>query len=521
VQDIQITLPLGTVLQGRYEVTDLLGRGGFGAVYLVKDQRVRGNLFAIKELIDPDQKERTRFTFEGEVLKRLDHPSLPRVYRVFEDASNNRAYILMDYIGGLNLEILRQQQKSKRFPLVYVMRVMAPIVAAVSYLHDQQPPIIHRDVKPANIIVPTDGEETVLVDFGIAKEYDKDATTTAVRRCSPGYGAPEQYARGTNPGTDVYGLAATFYALLTGIIPADALHRMTHLSSKHIDPLEPIEQLVPDIPHHVSDAIQHALAVDSKDRFASVEEFWQALNTQSSQPVSNASAVPQVSTAQPLEGMATVIVPVRGISARTKKRTAVALLFLSLALFALVIGIAFSNHLLFSIRLPGTLLPAATPDPAVHHAAITPSQPRATATSTAAGTTYPALMGMYHGSLTNQSMNPPVTASMTLSTVKQSGAKISGFLAVGSELSGNGNFAGNVTQDKKVQFLVAADNNNLPLFFSGTINTDGSMSGQYCSYKNGQCDANGGGHGIWNISPDAPASSSSLRPASFLDRHYI
>jgi serine/threonine protein kinase len=172
VQDLHVTLPSGTVLQSRYEVKDLLGRGGFGAVYLVKDQRVRGNLFALKELVDPDQKERARFTFEGEVLKRLDHPSLPRVYRVFEDASNHRAYMLMDYIEGPNLEILRQRQPEKRFPFAQVMRIMAPIVAAVSYLHQLTPPIIHRDIKPPNIIVPTDGEEAVLVDFGIAKEYD-------------------------------------------------------------------------------------------------------------------------------------------------------------------------------------------------------------------------------------------------------------------------------------------------------------------------------------------------------------
>ena len=76
---------MGTVVGNRYTVEELLGKGGFGAVYLVRDQRVRGNLFALKEVIDADKKERLRFAFEGEVLKRLDHPALPRVYRVFDD----------------------------------------------------------------------------------------------------------------------------------------------------------------------------------------------------------------------------------------------------------------------------------------------------------------------------------------------------------------------------------------------------------------------------------------------------
>src|SRR5205823_3120379 len=169
---------------------------------------------------------------------------------------NNRAYMLMDYIEGPNLETLRQQQAEKRFPLPRVMSILAPVIDALAYLHHQNPPIIHRDVKPANIIVPTDVDHTVLVDFGIAKEYDPDSTTTAVRRCSPGYGAPEQYSRGTNTRTDIYGLGATFYCLLTGFVPEDAFYRMTQLGSKGTDPLEPLQELVPEIPQAVSDTIQ-------------------------------------------------------------------------------------------------------------------------------------------------------------------------------------------------------------------------------------------------------------------------
>ncbi|MFL5662020.1 MAG: serine/threonine protein kinase, partial [Ktedonobacteraceae bacterium] len=278
MQEVQSTLSIGTVLRDRYVVEDLLGKGGFGAVYLVRDKRVKGNLFALKEMIDSSKQERARFAFECQVLTRLDSPALPRVYRVFEDDKNNRAYMLMDYIEGPNLETLRQKQPDRRFSLSKVMSMMAPIINAVEYLHHQQPPIIHRDIKPANIIVPNTGDTAVLVDFGIAKEFDPDSTTTAVRRCSPGYGAPEQYSRGTNTRTDIYGLGATFYTLLTGFVPEDAFYRMTQMGSRGIDPLEPVNKLVPTIPLPVAEAIHKAMSINVADRYASVEQFWQALN---------------------------------------------------------------------------------------------------------------------------------------------------------------------------------------------------------------------------------------------------
>ena len=255
MQDVYLTLPVGTLIRGRYVIEGLLGKGGYGSVYLVKDKRVKGNLFALKELVESSKQERDRFTFECEVLRRLDHPSLPHVYRTFSNDADLRAYMLMDFIDGPNLEVLRKQQHDNRFSLSQALIIMKPIMDALSYLHNQQPPIIHRDIKPANIIVPKSGDEAMLVDFGIAKEYEPDSTTTTVRRCSPGYGAPEQYSSGTNNRTDIYGLGATFYVLLSGIVPADAFNRMIRLGSKESDTLEPLTDLVPDLPTSVADAI--------------------------------------------------------------------------------------------------------------------------------------------------------------------------------------------------------------------------------------------------------------------------
>ena len=277
MQDVQSFHSAGSIIQDHFVVEQLLGKGGFSAVYLVRDKQDGDKQYALKELTDTDRQEKNKFAFECKVLKRLDHPALPHVHQVTENDA--RTYMLMDYIEGPNLEVLRRQQPNKRFPLTQVLTLLAPIVNALSYLHSQEPPIIHRDIKPANIIVPTVSEQSMLVDFGIAKEYTSDSTTTAVRHCSPGYGAPEQYTVGTDLRTDVYGLAATIYTLLTGVTPVDSLQRATKIAGKSGDPLVPIQDYVPSLPNYVADAIHRAMSINGNARFATVKAFWQALQT--------------------------------------------------------------------------------------------------------------------------------------------------------------------------------------------------------------------------------------------------
>src|SRR5579872_2570168 len=202
----------------QYVVERVLGKGEFGAVYLVRERSQSQRVFALKEVINPNIEESERFTFEAEVLKRLHHPALPRVYRVFENANLKRVYLLMDYIEGENLADLQKEQPGKYFSLPVALDLMAPIIDALIYLHAKKPPIVHRDIKPANIILPISGE-AMLVDFGSAKEYVPNTNTTMIGHRSPGYAAPEQYRKGTSPATDVYGLGATLYALLTGVTP--------------------------------------------------------------------------------------------------------------------------------------------------------------------------------------------------------------------------------------------------------------------------------------------------------------
>jgi len=513
VQDIQMTLPIGTILRDRYVVEELLGKGGFGAVYLVRDLRVRQNLFALKELIDSSKLEREHFTFEGEILKRADHPALPRIYRVFDDEKSGRAYILMDYIEGSNLEKLRQQQPEKHFSLSQVLFLIAPIIDAVSYLHQQHPPIVHRDIKPSNIIVPKTGDGTVLVDFGIAKEYDPDSTTTAIRRASPGYGAPEQYTRGTNTRTDIYGLGATIYALLTGLIPADAFHRMAQMGSTGVDPLEPVNRLVPSIPQPVSDAISWALAMRSEDRFSTVEEFWQALNAFPSSafladrrqvaPV----IIPPIPAPAPVSARDTTVGAFQQEQPRRSGKPGLVLLLLAALLIGAGIAAGFfaytSSH---SAANTPTSTPAhPTPKP-THHPKATPTlQPTIASTPTTVPPAFPGVAGVHNGTIHNTTGG--LTATMSLS-IQQSGGTISGNFKVDSPLQGSGPFTGKVTTSDRIQFIVHSNQVPAPLYFWGTVQADGSMQGNYCSLDStNQCNPNAGGAGNWNA---GPATTSAL-----------
>ncbi len=335
-QQQQIMFPKGATIRGpageHYAVEGLLGKGGIGAVYLVRDRLVKENLFALKEVIDPDKRDRERFVFEGEILKRLDHRALPRVYRVFEHNKLKRVYMLMDYVEGKNLESLRQEQPGWRFSLPLVLALMAPIVEALIYLHQQEPPIVHRDIKPANIIVPIKAEEAMLVDFGSAKEYVADKTTTISHR-SPGYAAPEQYGSGTSARTDIYGLGATFYALLTGVVPVDAISRVIRSKGKGADPLKSAHLLESTIPTAVAQALQRAMSISSDDRFETIEEFWHELNTYATEQEVQLPQVTSADTPQPLP------------EAHSSSKGAALISMYFALLLTIILGIGFLSHL--------------------------------------------------------------------------------------------------------------------------------------------------------------------------------
>jgi serine/threonine protein kinase len=506
MQEMRATLPPGSIVGNRYQIEALLGKGGFGAVYLVHDLWVQRNVFALKEIIDLDQRRLRHFALEAEFLKRADHPSLPRVYRIFDDPVQHRAYMLMDYIEGVNLERLRRERPGQRLPLEEVLRLMQPVVEAVAYLHTQQPPIVHRDIKPSNIIAAVSAGPTVLVDLGIAKEFDQDATTTAIRHASPGYGAPEQYSAGTNPRTDIYGLGATLYALLTGTVPADAFFRLTqHLSREH-DPLLPVQQLVPALPDGVAAAIERALALENEQRFAAVEDFWQAL---CARPLDTETQRTRVQSASSVRLVRNGQAEAQHTLATRRRWTALCLLLL------FVFAVSITSALLLFPGLRGqqsrspTMLPVSQ---SATHTTSTPAvqparSPRVTQTPLLPATATPPpvvvqLASTYRGTIHDS--DGDIDASLSLEGIVQQQQHVRGNFIVSLPLSGSGPFTGVLGAKQRLQFTVHSAQVRAPLYFSGTVEPGGGISGTYCSLDSaGQCSPDAGGYGDWSVQPDS------------------
>jgi serine/threonine protein kinase len=276
MHDIVSTLQVGHSLRGQYTVIEVLGQGASGAVYLVKEEQDSHKRFVLKEVIHAHRKERNVFSFDAAALKRLYHPALPDIYKLFSDDKIDGFYILMDYVEGSNLEEVRQLMPGERFSLHTTLTLLSPIMDATSYLHRQQPHLVHGDIKPSNIIASLAGSATPtkLVDFGGADNSFTDIPTV---QNTLNYRAPEQFGKRASRRTDVYGLGATFYTLLTGTVPIPAPDRLAHIEQGEPDPLLPANTINPFVHTVVAEAITCAMSLSRKDRYASVEHFREAL----------------------------------------------------------------------------------------------------------------------------------------------------------------------------------------------------------------------------------------------------
>lgn len=487
----------GTLLGGRYRVEDILGRGGSSTVYRVRDvQRTEQDVhhpayFALKVLHDTDTREYLRFTVEGQMLQRLQHPALPRIYDVCEATSEQPAFLVLEYIAGSNLEKLRRQQPNQHFRVHEVLAFMQPVTEAIIYLHHQQPPIVHRDIKPANIIVDTRDHRAVLIDFGIAREYEADATTMAIRHCTPGYGAPEQYGgSGTGPSADIYALGATCYCLLTGTVPADALQRTTMIVSQHADPLIPVRDLVPSIPLHIAQAIEQALAIDDTRRFKDVETFWAAL--QGKHPVT-ALPVTHSLTKDTIEK------DVPGSSQLTRHRfrenergqRRLHALYVMLCVLLLALGVVGLSTALLRLASPSSLATSSQTSVVVKQPPHAPKTPRAT---TGDVTWYPQLAKTYTGKLEN--LLTHTSSTITLSEIEQNQESLRGHFT-GPDIADN--FTGVIDASRHILLTIPSSSKHPAFFFEGAVRPDKNLVGDYCNQDSaGQCINN---YGLWSVAP--------------------
>ncbi len=263
----------GKVLQDRYLVEKQIGAGGMGAVYIATDERF-GSVVAIKETFFTDDKFRKAFEREARLLNSLKHPALPRVSDHFIEG--NGQFLVMEYIDGDDLSE-QLENEGKVFSVGEVLNWADQLLDALEFLHTQEFPVIHRDIKPQNLKLNSRGQ-IILLDFGLAKGNITNAESATAAKSvfgySRNYASIEQIqGSGTDPRSDLYSLAATLYHLLTGVPPADALTRAMNVLSEKDDPLFEAHKIRADIPAGVARVLHEAMALNANQRPVSAGEM--------------------------------------------------------------------------------------------------------------------------------------------------------------------------------------------------------------------------------------------------------
>lgn len=286
--------PNCTLQQGMLRICRVLGQGGFGITYQAEDMWLRRDV-AIKEFFPNGcQREgfkllpasalcqadftalRAQFFSEGQTLARFNHPSIVRVLSIFEE--NASVYLVMEFLRGQNLEEVLENAGPVPWPVA--LKYVTPVAEALSIVHKAH--VLHRDVKPGNIIICDDGR-VVLLDFGLAREIINSAAYTTrplsandagIQYGSEGYAPIEQYGRNTvsSPATDMYALGATLYHLLTGKCPLTASARAAG------DILQPPHSLNPAVPRNLSALALQCMEMQPSLRPQAIEDFLNQLN---------------------------------------------------------------------------------------------------------------------------------------------------------------------------------------------------------------------------------------------------
>jgi serine/threonine protein kinase/ABC-type branched-subunit amino acid transport system substrate-binding protein len=275
---ITVTSPLttGDIIDNRYRVIEMVGKGGFGAIYKARDERFSTQpLVAVKEMIEsqltPKERERALKDFhrEADLLAQLKHPNLPNVSNRFDEGE--KAYLVMEFIEGKTLDEVQEEQNGpidERQVLGWALQ----LCAVLDYLHGQSQPIIFRDMKPSNVMLTSKGE-IKLIDFGIARIFKAAADKDTVLLGSQGYAPLEQYGHGQSDArSDIYALGATLYDLLTNKRPIEATARQMRPST-----FSPPCQLNPAISPAVESIILKAMAQKPQNRYQTAAEMYHAI----------------------------------------------------------------------------------------------------------------------------------------------------------------------------------------------------------------------------------------------------
>ena len=267
----------GKILQKRYLIRKQIGQGGMGAVYVATDERFNSTV-AIKETLLMDDNYRKAIEREARLLNSLKHSALPRVTDHFLE--DNGQFLVMEYIPGDDLYCILERDQ-KPFPVEKVLEWADQLLDALDFLHNQENPVIHRDIKPQNLKLNARGQ-IILLDFGLAKgnptDADHQTAAKSIFGYSRNYASLEQIqGTGTDPRSDLYSLAATLYHLATGVPPVDALTRAMTVLGQNPDPLLPANLIDPSVPAGVAGVLHSAMDLNAARRPSTAAEMRQML----------------------------------------------------------------------------------------------------------------------------------------------------------------------------------------------------------------------------------------------------
>lgn len=251
---------IGTVIDGKYEILKEIGRGGMSIVYLAMDKHLNKQ-WAVKEIRKKGSGKNDEIVVnsllaEANMMKKLDHPSLPRIVDIIDNGIT--IYVVMDYIEGESLDKILNEYGAQ--PEEMVVGWAKQLCDALSYLHSQKPSIIYRDMKPANVMLKPEGNIKI-IDFGIAREYKEQNLADTTVLGTKGYAPPEQYSGQTDPRSDIYALGMTMHHLLTGVDPRNG------------EAYAPVRQWNPELSEGIEIIIDRCVEPAAENRYQSCADL--------------------------------------------------------------------------------------------------------------------------------------------------------------------------------------------------------------------------------------------------------
>lgn len=259
-------LEIGSLVDGKYKILNKIGQGGMSVVYLAMNEKANKQ-WAVKEVRKDGIKDfevvRQGLVAETDILKKLSHPNLPSIIDVID--TTDSFIIIMDYVEGNSLNIALDEYGAQ--PQDNVIAWAKQLCDVLGYLHTRTPPIIYRDMKPANIMLKPDGN-VALIDFGTAREFKEKNLADTTCLGTVGYAAPEQFGGmgQTDARTDIYCLGATLYHLVTGMNPCEPPYE-----------IRPIREIDPSLSSGLERIILKCTQRDPNDRYQSAAELMYAL----------------------------------------------------------------------------------------------------------------------------------------------------------------------------------------------------------------------------------------------------